>query len=138
MDTDIYSPIDVRNGEIRLLLLAPGGPHEQISGVLIHTKVNDRRQKYEALSYTWGSSEFKTPITINGCPCLVNINLLAALLELRSDGEERLLWIDAICINQDDVVEKGVHVPLMHHVYQNASRVIVWLGCASDDSDQAL
>ncbi|KAK0710171.1 heterokaryon incompatibility, partial [Lasiosphaeria miniovina] len=75
---------------------------------------------------------------VNGCPCLINSNLHAALTELRREDEERIVWIDVICINQEDVVEKSIHVPLMHHVYQRASRVVIWLGRPSQDSDEAM
>lgn len=49
-----------------------------------------------------------------------------------------MLWIDAICINQEDDDEKGQQVQSMAKIYAKASRVIVWLGEAAEDSDQAL
>jgi len=50
----------------------------------------------------------------------------------------RLLWVDAICINQSDDTEKAVQVAEMHHIYQKATSVYVWLGPASDTSDLAM
>jgi hypothetical protein len=61
-----------------------------------------------------------------------------ALLHLRDRFVERIIWIDAICINQDDNGEKGQQVQTMAKIYAKASRVIVWLGEAADNSDQAL
>jgi hypothetical protein len=51
---------------------------------------------------------------------------------------ERIIWIDAICINQEDNDEKGQQVQSMAKIYAKASRVIVWLGEAAGDSDHAL
>ncbi|KAK0640610.1 heterokaryon incompatibility, partial [Cercophora newfieldiana] len=93
--------------------------------------------KYEALSYTWGSPVHKCPITINNRPCLIWGNLYTALLALRYEDKPRHLWIDAICINQDDIAEKNLHIPQMHLVYQRAASVTVWLGPPFEDSDVA-
>lgn len=145
MDPSIYRKIvlDDNNLWIRLFILSPGPPSAQLSGTLIHAKSDDEWKtqdidSFEALSYTWGTSAHKGPVTINNRPCLVGANLYAALLALRYEKKARVLWIDAICINQDDVEEKNMHVPLMHLVYQGASRVVIWLGRAFEGSDSAL
>jgi hypothetical protein len=65
-------------------------------------------------------------------------NLHAALSHLRDPFIERILWIDAICINQEDNEEKGRQVRLMAKIYAKASRVVVWLGKAANNSDHAL
>ncbi|KAK0709563.1 heterokaryon incompatibility [Lasiosphaeria miniovina] len=65
-------------------------------------------------------------------------NLHAALSQLRDRLLERIIWIDAICINQHDNNEKGQQVQSTTKIYANANRVIVWLGEAAEDSDQAL
>jgi len=67
----------------------------------------------------------------------VTSNLLAALFHLRDDFVERILWIDALCINQKDDVEKGQQVQSMVKIYAQASRVIVWLGEAAVNSGKA-
>ena len=97
---------------------------------------------YEALSYHWGSEEasFKIKIYTEGFPGTFPIrpNLHAALNQLRLSDRPRRLWIDAICINQEDSGEKNAQVSLMAEVYSRATSVCVWLGDASEDSNLAL
>ncbi|KAK4183149.1 heterokaryon incompatibility protein-domain-containing protein, partial [Podospora australis] len=97
----------------------------------------------EALSYVWGSEYNLTPIYIKSDDgtnqhLLITENLRIALLHLRDPLLERVLWIDAICINQHDDQEKSHQVQSMANIYASASRVTVWLGEAGDDSDKAL
>ena len=93
---------------------------------------------YDALSYVWGSEVDQQAICIDSYTLSVGANLHAALLSLRDPFIERILWIDAICINQNDIEEKGRQVQSMAKIYAKASRVVVWLGETADDSDQAL
>ena len=102
----------------------------------------DQFLPYEALSYHWGSGEasFKVKIYTEGFPGFFRVrpNLHAALNQLRLPDRPRRLWIDAICINQDDSDEKNAQVSLMADVYSKAQSVCVWLGEASPDSNLAL
>jgi hypothetical protein len=93
---------------------------------------------YEALSYVWGNPDEKLPIFIHEHSFDVTINLRAALSRLRNHSFERILWVDAICINQANQDEKEHQIQFMSKIYGQANRVIVWLGEAEDDSDQAL
>ncbi|RDH39438.1 HET-domain-containing protein [Aspergillus welwitschiae] len=93
---------------------------------------------YEALSYVWGSDKRSRKITLNGCVFSVTENLYVALLHLRNRQLERLLWVDAICIDQDNWDEKAKQIPLMRTIYAQAQDVIVWLGEAYEDGDKAL
>lgn len=89
---------------------------------------------YEALSYTWGSSVFSHDIRCNGLEYSVTANLHAALVHLRHTDVPRRLWIDALCINQYDVTEKGHQVLQMFHLYKKATTVVVWLGAAGKNT----
>ncbi|GKZ65721.1 hypothetical protein AnigIFM60653_003214 [Aspergillus niger] len=93
---------------------------------------------YEALSYVWGSDKRSRKITLNGCVFSVTENLYVALLHLGNRQLERLLWVDAICIDQDNWDEKAKQIPLMRTIYAQAQDVIVWLGEAYEDGDKAL
>ncbi|KAK0717950.1 heterokaryon incompatibility protein-domain-containing protein [Lasiosphaeria miniovina] len=94
---------------------------------------------YEALSYVWGDSDEPYTVSMNGCDFAVTANLHAALLRLRDAVFERILWVDAICINQTDDKEKESQIGYMAEIYSKASRVIVWLGEAGHDrGDRAL
>jgi hypothetical protein len=93
---------------------------------------------YEALSYAWGSEDKPQSILINNKTLNVTQNLYTALLRLRNHTCSRIIWIDAICINQANEKEKQRQIPLMAEIYAKASRVVVWLGEAEADGDRAL
>ncbi|KAI0380264.1 heterokaryon incompatibility protein-domain-containing protein [Hypomontagnella monticulosa] len=93
---------------------------------------------YEALSYVWGGSDKSHPISIDGDDFLVTVNLHKALLHLRNRSLDRILWIDAICINQDNKNERAQQVRYMAEIYCKAKLVIVWLGEGTVSSDKAL
>jgi hypothetical protein len=97
----------------------------------------DDAPKYEALSYTWGVSEPTTQITVDGQPFWITRNLEVALHHL-TGHRDLILWVDAICINQKDNAEKSWQVRQMQQVYQQANRVLVWLGESGMGSMRAL
>lgn len=137
-----YNYNSLPDGSIRLLRLMPH-PDED---ALIQCQLLDfpllksakGTHPYEALSYVWGSPEKLWPISIEGDDLTVTANLHVALSHLRDRFVERLLWVDAICINQKDLKERERQVQSMAKVYAKATRVVVWLGEATLDSDQAL
>ncbi|KAG8164356.1 hypothetical protein KVR01_006274 [Diaporthe batatas] len=98
---------------------------------------------YEALSYAWGFTESRNVIYVQ-CPdgdhrkILVTENLALALRDLRFTAARRRLWIDAICINQEDIKERSAQVQIMTSIYRLAHKVVVWLGPASDSSSLAM
>ncbi|KAL3257089.1 hypothetical protein ABHI18_007126 [Aspergillus niger] len=93
---------------------------------------------YEALSYVWGSNRRSRTIKLNSCAFPVTENLHFALLHLRNRQLERILWVDAICINQYCLDEKTEQIPLMRTIYAQAHHVTVWLGEAYENGDKAL
>ena len=93
---------------------------------------------YIALSYAWGDVDYKHAIQLNGLPFLVPGNLEVALRHLRLPRETRTLWIDFLCIDQDNEVERSEQVQQMGEIYARATSVISWLGAAEDDSDFAI
>ena len=155
-DADLhdYSPLS-QHGNIRLVRLLPHKDERApIQCQLFEYPLQELSQQathlYEALSYVWGSEEDKQPIYIhssdgNGDNCSagnfrclrVTTNLHAALSHIRDRLMDRVLWIDAICINQENNEEKGRQVQSMAKVYASANRVIVWLGEAAGDTDGA-
>lgn len=86
---------------------------------------------YPRISYVWGITMFPYKIKVNGNDFYVTYNLFSALRQLRRPDGCRLVWIDAIRINQFDNVEKSNQVRLMKTIYSKASKVIVWLGTGS-------
>ena len=132
-----YLPLDKLTQQFRLLTLFPSTGTDPIDCQLdVHLLNNCPR--FEALSYCWGDPTPMAPITINGVGSKVSRNLGVALQYLRQPQSPRVLWVDAVCINQLDILERNHQVCLMHEVYSTAYSVLVWLGEASDESDTAM
>ncbi|KAK2023185.1 HET-domain-containing protein [Colletotrichum zoysiae] len=83
---------------------------------------------YEALSYVWGDAKTYEPVTMDGRPFLIRKSLHEALAALRGASERRVLWVDAVCINQGSVAERNLQVRQMNRIYAGAALVDVWLG----------
>ncbi|KAH8765743.1 heterokaryon incompatibility protein-domain-containing protein [Hyaloscypha finlandica] len=100
---------------------------------------------YAALSYAWGSPEKVSKILVKDIDARPNgwipltLNLDNALHDLlASDLQPKTLWIDQICINQDDNAEKGLQVAMFGQIYRMASRVVTYLGPAKRNVDAAV
>jgi hypothetical protein len=137
-----YSSLPPGNDRIRLLRLMPNKDEmADIQCELFEYFLQNSGKGphlFEALSYVWGSPDKTLPIFIHGHSFDVTVNLRAALSHLRDHSIERILWVDAICIDQANQKEKGNQIQYMAKIYGHANRVIVWLGEAEDDGDQAL
>lgn len=90
---------------------------------------------YSALSYTWGD-DYKRAIIVGDRILLVTENLYSALAHIEFPNER--IWIDAICINQEDQQEKSWQVQQMRKIYQLADHTAAWLGGGTDESDQLM
>lgn len=95
---------------------------------------------YAAVSYTWGDPQRCKSIHVDGEVTKVRENIWAFLLSLQTSSpiKESYLWIDALCIDQNNVLERNHQVQKMRAIYQNASKILVWLGKAADASDLAM
>ena len=131
-----YLPLDNGRKQIRLLQLFAGRFGDELRGTLKVASLTSV-PTYEALSYTWGPSTISpTPfVTIKGSSRTpLTDNLYNALRRLRHRFRSRLLWIDAICIDQSNVAERAMQVAIMGDIYYLAWRVCIWLGDCSDPS----
>jgi hypothetical protein len=122
----IYQPLEKPN-EFRLLVLEPGKGSDKVSCRLVNVVVS-WRTRYEALSYTWGNSGITEEMMCNGHKKQVTDNLQVALRNLRFVDRPRILWVDALCINQDDADERQSQVAKMDTIYSGARQVLIWLG----------
>jgi hypothetical protein len=118
--------------EIRLLTLLPEAFPSEIHILLDETPfIAQNMPTCEALSYTWGSPEDPISIKVGTSEdnnlLLVTQNLAAALKYFRLKDKARVLWIDAICVNQENLKERSHQVQRMGDIYK-AERVVVWLG----------
>jgi hypothetical protein len=139
-DTFSYSemgPIHEDGHVFRLILLHSGESDDEIYCTLFKAFIPQLGTDvpYEALSYAWGSSEKPEHIIVNEKPFMVTQNLFEALQNLRIEDEDRVLWIDAICIDQNHYKERNHQVRHMASIYREAERVIFWLGSSTYETD---
>lgn len=131
--------------EIRLLEVLPSltdSEDEDVYCLLKYTSLSNPTS-YDALSYTWGDPALpQVTINVNGHDLLVTENCKRALLMLRREveirGETENIWIDAICINQQDIAERSQQVPLMRDIYWNCQALIIWLGPEDEGTKEAV
>jgi hypothetical protein len=118
--------VPLQNDEIRLLILSPGSSDELLSLELVHADL--RTAAYEALSYMWGAAEPTKMIEVNEKATDIRSNLWTALQYLRHDKVRRVLWVDALCIDQEIIEERSIQVLRIDNIYKIASNVIIWIG----------
>jgi Heterokaryon incompatibility protein (HET) len=121
-------------GHIRLLSIHPN--QDPPSGTLTVAALKDKPD-FNALSYAWGDPGTTLEFSCSGAILCVHENLADFLRLASRKYHHRPIWIDAICINQDDDSEKNHQIPLMGEIYSNASQVLVWLGTNSEQGDEA-
>ena len=130
----------LKNGEIRIVELHPGRGADRIQGSLkVVSAESQTPERYSALSYTWGSeSQLRSTIVLDGQQFEVRQNLFEALQQLRYQNRSRHLWVDAICINQEDNEDKKMQIPLMSLIYSKAETVEIWLGTDEGNGELGL
>ena len=158
-----YHSLDQTKKEIRLIRLAPCSPKQQripslakISAKFLRSgrpiplqsspKIVcsfqyanlDNAPEYEAISYAWEDQPANVKIYLDKKPFLITQTLHLALLRLRLPDKDRVLWVDAICVDQGSNTERNHQVGLMRGIYAKASHVIVWLGEDWKGCDQVM
>ncbi|KAI0852756.1 heterokaryon incompatibility protein-domain-containing protein [Daldinia vernicosa] len=93
---------------------------------------------YTALSYTWGNGVFDRVIECDSFSKAITESLHAALCQFRRPDQSVMLWVDQICINQDDPEEKSGQIPLMSRIYTHALNTIGWLGMPTPETDNVI
>lgn len=131
---DVYQPLSREGREFRLVRITPGQQDSPIELTLDHASL-DNAPSYAALSYVWGEEKV-VDVRVNGITTSIRENLHEALVQIRNGGLEfsTSLWIDAICINQSDDVERSWQVNEMRTIFSQASLVYNWLGPEADNS----
>jgi Heterokaryon incompatibility protein (HET) len=120
--------LNADRNEIRTLSLLPGQPEELIRCHLETVSLSDKNPKFTALSYVWGNALQTRPIDVDGNVFQATANLVSALQHIRKADVTEVLWVDAVCINQQDVTERNQQVRLMRTIYSTADSVLIWLG----------
>ncbi|KAK2005688.1 HET-domain-containing protein, partial [Colletotrichum eremochloae] len=129
-----YEPLCTEDA-VRLVVLIPAAKEAApLRCSIIQRQRSTQSEAYSALSYTWGTYEFTRTLEIESdgdtSYMRITLNLDTALRQFRASVKEICLWIDAICLNQNDEVEKAQQIPLMGHIYGEAKMVHIWLGPA--------
>ncbi|KAI0886489.1 heterokaryon incompatibility protein-domain-containing protein [Annulohypoxylon maeteangense] len=147
-----------RPDSIRLLELHPGKGQDPLVCIMHHVSSISTAPAYECISYVWGdpneTEEILCGVANNpsftngnapsepGSTSLVSFSitksLAGVLRRLRLPDAERIVWADGICINQEDLQEKGLQVALMGKIYGRASSVAVWLGHSDNHTKAAI
>lgn len=127
LTTNMYTPLDRRRREIRLVAILPGKWSKTVHCTLSIASLNDA-PAYEALSYTWGDANDTVPICVNGQPFNATRCLWHALRRLRCTKKRRVVWIDALCINQANDEEKSWQVASMGDIYRLCQEAVLFLG----------
>ena len=113
---------------IRLIRLHPGEDSDPITCEMKHVYLS-QRLFYLAISYCWGDQTPSVDIVCENRTLTITENLATALRKLRKIYKKPVLvWVDAICIQQRDDVEKSSQIPLMRQIFERAEFVFIWLG----------
>ena len=131
-----YQRLDPVRKEIRLLHIKNLKPDGVIECCLTHVSLVEQ-PVYEALSYCWGDEYPKKQIRLNGFLVDIRPNLYSALWHIASNGHN-ILWVDALCINQDDLGERADQIQHMKYIYYKAREVFAWLGDADENTTAAV
>jgi len=129
-DPYIYDPLP-NPRSIRLLHLQPGSGEGDVKWNLVTVDL-DGSPSYEAISYVWGPPSDRTFLKGNDGAVAVPKNLKYVLQRLRKQDQVRILWADAVCINQQDMAERGAQVSIMDEIFAEAVLVNQWLGLDPD------
>lgn len=135
----IYQPLPEQQA-MRLVRVLPSLDEETVVRCSLVVTTLDSAPPFTALSYTWGGLQHAFAILLTGSKLTVtgNLNWILRRLRMQHDSEPILLWIDAICINREDMAECTRQVRMMPSVYESAQEVVVSLGEGQEEDQLAI
>lgn len=132
-----YRPL--QHNETRLLVLHPGTTNDPLRCSLEDLEtIKSPKTSYTAVSYSWNEVPGTTSVECDGSDLQITRSAFNALRRLRRQNQTRRVWIDGLCINQQDQAEKEVVVKRMRDIYSSATEVVIWLGEADAEVDRYL
>lgn len=136
LDLFRHQCFDLERPGLRLMRLVAGGPKLDLECHIFQAYMDTHEANipYEALSYVWGFRKPSHRLIVNGQVLYITSMLYDALRCLRHPKEDRILWVDAICIDQSNVRERGHQVRQMSQIYTGAERVVFWLGSGNKET----
>lgn len=145
---NVYSPLNPEKRETRIVRVHPGEEDETVCATLVVVSIPDtvsdrdweskERPLYEAISYTWGATDRRQSMILNGWTMSLTASAVELLCRFRSRTETTDFWIDAISINQDDLAERASQVTMMGSIYETAVQTRIWQGDEDVDTEAAL
>lgn len=109
----------------------------RVEGSMIYSSLQST-VPYETVSYCWGEASIRASILVNGRLMDVPASAEIVLSAIICDDKERVVWIDAVCINQDDINERGRQVSIMDNIYRRGTKNLVYLGTDDGTVGEAL
>jgi hypothetical protein len=138
-DGAIYKALNAEEQEYRVLLLYAGSGEDPIQAELRPTLFGrDQSLRYEAISYCWGDPNRTAKIQLNRKTVSAPASSAAALRCVRRPDRNRVVWIDALCINQSDLDERSQQVTMMADIYSKSTGNLIYLGEVNSFTERAL
>lgn len=122
-----YTPLEQGTKQIRLLHVLPGRLEDLVSCSLQICDLADEPQ-YETISYVWGNENDRSDISLDSHDTSVPASAARAIRRVRFQDRIRVIWIDAVCIDQSNADERGHQVAMMGQIYTNGLRNLIYLG----------
>lgn len=138
MAASIYEPLHEDGDTFRLMRVHPSPRFEdEIKVDLIIAQLSES-PSYEALSYVWGPPPNEGAVTTKGIELAIRGNLDEFVRVIRDQSQSRIVYADAICINQADIHERASQIQIMGGIYRNAKAVLSYLGPGDDNTDAVM
>lgn len=131
----VYEPLPSFDS-FRLVKLHAGAHCDQLSGEIVLARLG-AHPPYSALSYLWGNHNEEVPLIMNSQTLHIKRNLASALEGIQGTVTQ-YIWVDAICIDQHNDLERNMQVARIGDIYRGASSVIVWLQREEKSNGQKL
>jgi hypothetical protein len=134
--TFIYERLPDALTHIRLLEVLQGNIGQHVVCAMSVWPL-DTAPPYDAISYTWGDPALTVPVTINGQKMIVRQNCEYVMQQwfTTKSSAAKYIWVDAACIDQSNLKERGSQVTIMGELYKRSSQVLACVGSHSDDSE---
>lgn len=132
-----YQGLEPKKNEIRVLSIQAGQYESSMECRIVHVSL-DSPPPFTAISYAWGDPEDTCLMHLDGHEFPLTRTLYGALQALRSTSLEVVVWADAVCINQANIIERGLQVQIMTKIYASAKETCLWLGLEEHNSARGL
>ncbi|KAI4199996.1 MAG: hypothetical protein LQ350_004258 [Teloschistes chrysophthalmus] len=131
-----YQYTSLKPREIRLVQFK----QQDVIGVILcqfrTVNIDELPVSYTAISYCWGSSDRVAELSFSNGQTLRITRSVEEIVHWLAD-KEGYFWVDFLCINQDDLDEKGTQVAFMSVIFSHSERVAAWLGKEIEDGEAA-